>query len=321
MTFFTGHMSGPNWAPPWLLGGDRPVPGGRQVVSGANEDAGSYRDPFSDPEAIAAGRLLVGAVAERLAGHPAVWAWNLGNEPDLFSLPDDEHAAPAWARTMVAAIREHDERTPITIGLHFDSLLSDNGLRVDRMFRDCDFGVMHAYPLYVDLATEPTDPDLVPFAVALTASLAGTPVLAEELGGCTVAPGQPTQTWEWDALGREWSQLMLSEEDLAEHLDAVLPRLVEVGALGALLWCYADYHPDLWDAPPCDTKLHERHFGLVRPDGSLKAHAEVVRRFVASGPRVASPSPRARMDITGDAFYDDPSAALPILYDTFRRSR
>jgi hypothetical protein len=22
MTFFTGHMSGPNWSPRWLLGGD-----------------------------------------------------------------------------------------------------------------------------------------------------------------------------------------------------------------------------------------------------------------------------------------------------------
>ena len=114
---------------------------------------------------------------------------------------------------------------------------------------------------------------------------------------------------------------MLAEEDLAAHLDAVLLRLVEVGALGALLWCYADYHPDLWDGPPCDTKLHERHFGLVRPDGSLKPHAEVVRRFIASGPSVAAPSRRARLDITGDAFYADPSTALPMLYDIFRRSR
>ena len=75
---------------------------------------------------------------------------------------------------------------------------------------------------------------------------------------------------------------MLSEEALAEHLEEVLPRLVEVGATGALLWCFADYAEAIWDRPPCDTKLHERHFGLVRPDGSLKPHAEVVRRFTAS---------------------------------------
>jgi endo-1,4-beta-mannosidase len=321
VTFFTGHMSGPNWAPPWLLGGDRPVPAGRQVVSGANRDAGRYRDPFSDPMAISAATLLLRTVVQRLSGHAAIWAWNLGNEPDLFSLPADAAAAPAWARQMIVAIRAHDDRTPVTIGLHLDSLLADNGLRVDRMFRDLDFGTMHAYPLYTDLATGPTDPDLMPFATALTASLAGRPVLAEEFGGCTAPPGQPTQRWQWQARGRDWSQLMLSEEHLAMHLEAVLPRLVEVGALGALLWCFADYHEDLWNEPPCDTKLHERHFGLIRPDGSLKPHADVVRRFIESEPRVAEPSARARIPIDGNAFYADPGAVLPGLYETFRASR
>ena len=28
VTFFTGHMSGPNWAPPWPLGGPVPTPPG-----------------------------------------------------------------------------------------------------------------------------------------------------------------------------------------------------------------------------------------------------------------------------------------------------
>src|SRR5438045_3397603 len=32
VTFFTGHMSGPNWSPGWLLGA-RSVPTNRQVVS------------------------------------------------------------------------------------------------------------------------------------------------------------------------------------------------------------------------------------------------------------------------------------------------
>jgi endo-1,4-beta-mannosidase len=180
---------------------------------------------------------------------------------------------------------------------------------------------MHAYPLYTDLATGPTDPDLMPFATALTASLAGRPVLAEEFGGCTAPPGEPTQRWGWQALGRDWSQVMLAEEDLAMHLEAVLPRLVEVGALGALLWCFADYHQELWNEPPCDTKLHERHFGLIRPDGSLKPHADVVRRFIASQPLVSEPSQRARIAIDGNAFYANPDAVLPSLYEAFRASR
>jgi endo-1,4-beta-mannosidase len=143
----------------------------------------------------------------------------------------------------------------------------------------------------------------------------------EEFGACTAPPGQPTTTWEWQALGQAWSQVMLSEEALAEHFAEVLPRLVEVGARGALLWCFADYHEDLWDRPPCDTKLHERHFGLVRPDGSLKPHAETVRRFIASAPVIRSPSPRARLEVDGDAFYADPTAASAALFQVFRGAR
>src|SRR5512141_2442856 len=45
LTFFTGHMSGPNWSPRWLLGGDLPDsavnPQIRDVVSnGARTDKG-----------------------------------------------------------------------------------------------------------------------------------------------------------------------------------------------------------------------------------------------------------------------------------------
>jgi endo-1,4-beta-mannosidase len=321
VTFFTGHMSGPNWAPPWLLGGDEPVPGGRQVISGRDRDAGSYRNPFRDGVALAAAERLLRETIGRLAGHPAIWAWNLGNEPDLFATPPDERAGPDWAARLFAVIAELDDRHHRTIGLHAPSLLEDNGLRVDRMFAGADMAVMHAYPIYANFGSGALDPDTVPFATALTAALSGRPVVMEEFGACTAPPGEDTTIWEWQALGQTWSQVMLSEETLAEHLAAVLPRLVEVGACGALLWCYADYDAALWQEPPCDTKLHERHFGLVRPDGSEKPHASVVRDFIATGPRIEAASRRARMNIDADAFYADPLAVLPGLFEAFRSGR
>jgi endo-1,4-beta-mannosidase len=321
VTFFTGHMSGPNWAPGWLLGGEEPVPAARQVISGGDEAAGSYRNPFVDPEALAAAELQLRTVVTRLREHPAIWAWNLGNEPDLFALPPHERAGPAWARRLFSVIRELDTPHHVTVGLHAPSLTSDNGLRVDRMFEHADVAVMHAYPIYANFGAQPLEPDAVPFAVALTAALSGRPVVMEEFGACTAPPGQATTTWEWQALGQSWSQVMLAEEVLAEHLDEVLPRLVEVGAAGALLWCFADYHEDLWQRPPCDTKLHERHFGLLRPDGSLKPHAEVVRRFTASAPLIRTPSPRAAMVVDPDAFYADPAASSAALFAAFSAGR
>jgi endo-1,4-beta-mannosidase len=318
VTFFTGHMSGPNWAPPWLLGGSEPVPDARQVVSGPDLDAGSYRNPFVDPVAVRAAELQLRTVVGRLRHHPAIWAWNLGNEPDLFAHPPDAIAGPDWARRLFAVIRELDEVHHVTVGLHAPSLVSDNGLRVDRLFSGADMAAMHAYPIYANFGAQPLEPDAVPFATALTAVLSGRPTLMEEFGACTAPPGQGTTTWEWQALGRTWRQVMLSEEALAEHLAEVLPRLVEVGARGALLWCFADYDESLWGRPPCDTMLHERHFGLLRPDGTPKPHAEVVRRFIASAPVVSMASPRARFEVDGDAFYADPAAASAELFQRFR---
>ena len=322
VTFFTGHMSGPNWAPPWLLGGDAPVPEERQVISGDDLDAGPYRNPFVEPVALAAGELLLRAVVGRLREHPGVWAWNLGNEPDNFAIPPDAEAGPAWARRMFAVIEELDPGRHRTVGLHSPSLMSAaNGLRADRMFADADFAVMHTYPIYANFGAEALDADTVPFATALTAALSGKPTMMEEFGACTAPPGSDTSTWEWQVGGTRWRQIMLSETVLAEHLEQVLPRLVEVGSRGAMVWCFADYDEHLWDRPPCDTKLHERHFGLLRPDGSLKPHAEVLRDFIASRPVITPPSPRARMEVDGDAFYADPTAVLPELYRAFKEGR
>ena len=207
------------------------------------------------------------------------------------------------------------------MGLHTPSLTSINHLRADQVFEDADFAVMHAYPIYANFGVEALDPDTVPFATALTAALAGKPVMMEEFGACTAPPGSETINWQWQTDYKAWDQIMLSEEVLAEHLAEVFPRLVEVGATGAMLWCYADYHEDLWGRPPCDNQRHERHFGLVRPDGSLKPHAELVREFAASRPVISAPSARARIEVNGEAYYRDPGAALSDLYQAFKAGR
>ncbi|HMA36543.1 MAG TPA: hypothetical protein VKY74_18955 [Chloroflexia bacterium] len=316
LTFFTGHMSGPNWAPRWLLG-EPAVPTSRAVVSGGQVVTGGYRNPYHDPVARAAQRTLLSTVVAVLRDHPAVGLWNLGNEPDLFAWPADAAAGRAWVREMVALIRALGAPQPITCGLHVDSLQHDNGLRVDQVFAETDVAVMHAYPMYLPWARGPLDPDLVPFTCALTAALCGKPVLMEEWGGCTAPPGAPSQVWEWPVGGRTHRQFMAAEEDLAAYVGAVLPRLQAVGATGALLWCFADYAPDLWDRPPCRDSRHERHFGLLRPDGSLKPHAAVIQAFAQGRPQVQDSPARRVAALDPDAYYRDPQAALIAHYATF----
>ena len=308
VTFFTGHMSGPNWAPPWLLrpNGSLPAPGVRQVVSrGRAVDAG-YANPFADPQALAAERLLLRAVVGAFHDHPAVGMWNLGNEPDLFGWPSDATAGRAWVREMTGVIRELDDAHPVTCGLHTANLLQDNGLRVHDVFAETDVAVMHGYPMYIDWARDPLDPDFVPYLCALTAALSGKPCLMEEFGGPTQPPGEPSGAWAWTSYGKPRRQFMASEEDFAAYLETTLAGLLKAGALGAMLWCFADYAPELWDRPPCDESWHERHFGLVRPDGSLKPHAEVLRRFAATRPTVQTPERPLALDLTPDDYYRAP---------------
>jgi endo-1,4-beta-mannosidase len=319
VTFFTGHMSGPNWSPGWLLDANAPYPSPSavQVVSGGRVVEGGYRNMYTDPTALSASRLLLRTVVGALKDHPAVWMWNLGNEPDLFAWPPDSAAGSAWVREMVQLIHEIDPR-PVTCGLHADSIFRDNGFRIDQVYAETDIAVMHAYSMYLPLARNPLDPELVPFTCALTTALCGKPTLMEEFGGCTAPPGKPSFTMEWTAYGKPRSQFMTGEDDLAEYLAASLPRLVDVGATGAMVWCFADYVPELWDKPPCAESQHERFFGLVRPDGTLKPHAQVLKDFAATRPTVLDqPARRVHLDVTADEYYRDPIAHLPRLYEQF----
>ncbi len=322
VTFFTGHMSGPNWAPGWLL--DQRAtrhrsPHVRQVVSGGRVVDSAYRNMFHDPVALDAERLLLRTVVGEYRDHPGVWMWNLGNEPDLFAWPESAEAGQSWVREMTTLVREIDPRHPVTTGLHTANLFLDTGLRVHDVFAESDVAVIHGYPMYVPWARDPLDPDFVPYLCALVTALTGKPCLAEEWGGCTSPETEESVIWSWNSYGHDRTQFMAGEEVFADYVGEVLPKLVGVGSTGAFLWCFADYAPELWDRPPCDDSgaRHERHFGLVRPDGSLKPHAEVISRFAATNPTVQEPIKTVTRDVTPDEYYEDPEANAKRLYEHF----
>ena len=321
VTFFTGHMSGPNWVPRWLLDATSPPPSPSavQVVSNGKIVEGWYRNMFHDPVALEAERLLLRTVVGEYKDHPGVWMWNLGNEPDLFAWPATNDAGQAWIREMSDLVRAIDPSHPVTTGLHTADLLDDTGLRIDDVFAESDVAVMHGYPMYIPWARHDLDPDFVPYLCALVTALTGKPCLAEEWGGCTAPDRGESANWEWTSYGRPRRQFMANEDEFAAYVAATLPRLVEVGSTGAFLWCFADYAPGLWDRPPCDDDgaRHERHFGLVRPDGTLKPHALAMKEFAATNPVVSPATRSVTLDIDADEFYRDPSHHARRLYESF----
>ena len=317
VTFFTGHMSGPNWSPRWLLGGtDHPYQGlSREIISQHKVVSEGYRNMFHDEMALSATRLLLRTVVSTLKDHPSMWMWNLGNEPDLFAWPNSSDEGAAWVKEMVGLIKTIDSHHPVTIGLHGDELHMDTGLRIDKVYANTDVAVMHSYPMYTPWARKPLDADFIPFTCAVTAALAGKPVLMEEFGGCTAQPGEPSHIMKWtETNGREREQFMASEEDFAEFIRLTLPKLEHSGATGAMLWCFADYIQELWDRPPCQNSVHERFFGLVRSDGSLKPHAKVIQDFAATKSQVKPIPEYARFTVNADEFYQNPT---PFLLDFY----
>lgn len=317
--FFTGHMSGYNWAPAWALL-DEEDPDAHlkfPMVANGQVTRKKIRDMYQDPWLLRAQIFNVRQVVPRYAGHPALYGWDLGNEPDVFIRPRSREAGWLWNTLICSEIKRLDPLHPVSTGIHIWSL--DQGtLRPDDMTEATDFGIMHAYSIYCDAARFPMDPDVVPFCNALTQHLGGKPVLFQEFGTCTAGAGAAARTERITLEHRQWDQYFASEDEAETYFGAVLERLWRVGSLGAFAWCWADYHESLWDRPPCDKLIHERFFGLVRSDGSYKPHAKVLQAF-ASEQRNVNPQPQ-RFEFGGiapDPYFQDPAASFKRLYQGF----
>ena len=186
------------------------------------------------------------------------------------------------------------------------NLQRDNGLRVNEVFAETDMAVMHTYPMYTDWAGSPLDPDVVPYTCAMRTALCGKPVLMEECGGCTTPPGEPSQVWEWEGYGRQIRQFLASEDDMAAYVAAVLPRLVAVGATGAMLWCFADSAPTCGMARPTANRATSASSGWCAPT----ARSSRMPRCYAGSPRPTLRS-RARLRSSWPRWIPRHTTAIP----------
>jgi len=311
-TLFTGHMSGVNWIPAWALGGSAGDDRFRVVSRGAIAEGG-LRNWYSDPAVTDAQALLAAEAAAALADHEALWAWDLGNENSNCVIPPTAATARAWLARLTSAIRRADESALLTVGLHMEDLEEDRRLGPADVSASCDFLSMHGYPIYAPWANGPTDEQLLPFLARITRWLgAGRDVLFSEFGLPTLRRAGPS---ERRAQGE--SSLLVDEDAAAAYTARALEALRRAGCLGAMLWCYSDYSPALWESPPLDRARHERTFGLWRVDGSAKPSVAVLEAFVGAE-RCASGDREPWIDIEPDEFWLDPSRQLRRLYRCYR---
>jgi endo-1,4-beta-mannosidase len=314
-TLFTGHMSGVNWIPAWALGGtdrdDR-----FRVVSDGRVTGSALRNWYSDPVIVRAQTSLATETARALAGHEAVWLWDLGNENSNCVIPPTRSSAREWLRQIVSSIRTADPEARVTVGLHMEDLENDRVLGPREASEACDVLSMHGYPIYARWADGPTDEQLLPFLADVTRWLAGgCDVLFAEFGLPTYRRGDPAG----EAIRRRDASSLVEEQAAAAYTERALEALQRAGCVGAMLWCYSDYDPAIWEDPPLDLAVHERSFGLWRADGSPKPSVAVVEAF-AGARRLAAPGDYPWIDLEPEEFLVEPNVALPRLYARYRAS-
>jgi endo-1,4-beta-mannosidase len=316
-TLFTGHMSGANWIPRWAVDAERsPEPSSREarfrIIADNQVVPGIAKNWFSDEIVGNAQERLAGAAAEALRGHPALWAWDLGNENSNCCIPPTRRAAVVWLKRMSTRIRSADPKVAITIGLHMEDLIEDRRLGPQEAGPFCDFLCMHGYPIYADFLESPTDERLLPFLGLITCWLGGREVLFAEFGAPALRAGALLDQARLASI----QNILLDEESAATFTRCALDGLHRFGFLGAMLWCYGDYAEPLWTDPPLDEATWERWFGLWRADGSPKpavAEATSFERIERASPQRGFPW----IDIDRNEFYTRPYEHLCRLYLRF----
>ena len=308
-TLFTGHMSGVNWIPQWALGGSDGDDRFRVISRGAVVKAG-LRNWYADPMIEDAQRLLAAEAAATLAGHPALWAWDLGNENSNCVRPPNNGSGRAWLARIRAAICGADASAVVTAGLHMEDLEEDRRLGPRDAAVSCDVLSMHGYPIYAPWAAGPTDERLLPFLARLTRWLGeGRDVFFTEFGLPTYGCGDRSTQ----------NALLVDEDAAAAYTVSALEALRAAGCIGAMLWCYSDYDPALWGSPPFDVAQHERTFGLWRADGSPKAAVAALAGCIG-GERCSPDYADAWIDIDREEFLRAPDVQMPRLYRRYRTS-
>ena len=311
-TFFTGHMCGVNWLPPWALWAkekDAPYPAFSQGKLRRNLP----RNFYEDPEILEAQVMLVREVSGALKGHPGIWAWDLGNSPSAVVTPPDNETATLWLRIMTEELRSRDETVPITLGMNERNLWKDRSLRPQEASKHLDFLSMQAHPYRSELFPGPPDSCLPPFLGILTQWLGKKDVLFLGFG----VPTEPAPKPEW-MRKKPVAEQPVSEGAAGEFIRSVLDRLREAGMMGAMVSFFTDYDPGLWGVPPLDEEILGRHLGIYRQDRSPKDFQPILRQRGSLQRRPLPEEPPSWIDISREEYEEDPNKHIRRLYGNYR---
>jgi endo-1,4-beta-mannosidase len=278
-TLFCGHMSGVNWLPGWALDPQTPHGRFRTIANGQLAPYG-IGDFYAGAKLLQAQRFFAERIGQRVREHPAMYAWDLGNEFSNLREPVKPGDAASWSAMLSETLREASGFSS-TAGMHGEDLERDRHIRPSSIAEPWPFATMHGYSVYSAFARGRLDTNVVPFLCQVEASCSGKPVLFTELGN----PACPQGQTQIDGMA------CLNDEELCTYASGAIDRLHARGALGAFWWCWADYDRALADLPPFDKAPHELHFGIVDAAGNEKPIAHTLAGIARQAREVVPPPP------------------------------
>ena len=216
-----------------------------------------------DPDAIAWQCRFVRYFVSALKDHPAIAAWDLGNECNCMG---SANAAQfwLWIHAVSSEIRMSDPLRPVVSGMHSVRTTKTAKANVRQQGELVDWLTTHPYPLWTpECNNEPFDTlrnGCHPACeTTLYANLSGRPAFVEEAG--SMGPG------------------IVSEERAAAAMRMQMFSCWTVGVPAFVWWCAFDQgHLDF---APYDWTAIERELGLFKMDGTPKATAREMKNFSA----------------------------------------
>ena len=218
---------------------------------------------LTDPESVMWQVRFVRYFVDALKDHPAIAAWDLGNECNCMG---QATAAEfwSWMHQIASEIRVRDPSRPVVSGMHSLKTTADARSNFRQQRELLDVLTTHPYPLWTpNCNTEPFDAIRNGCHAAcestLYANLAGRTCFVEEAG--SMGPG------------------VVSEERAAASMRTALFSCWSVGLPGYCWWCA--YDQDRLAVAPYDWTAIERELGLFQSSGKPKPTALELKSFAA----------------------------------------
>lgn len=127
-----------------------PIINGHMTFRIYNPPAVDGLDHFTSPESLMWQGKFIHYFVKRMKNHPAICAWEIGNESNCLSVADDRTTAWSWSAFVVNAIRAVDDTRPVCSGMH--SLSLNDSSKESWTFADqselCDVLTSHPYPMW-----------------------------------------------------------------------------------------------------------------------------------------------------------------------------